>query len=115
MTGLLKNLVIKFVKARWGSILPAVFKAAGEGDLGPTVKRVYWFAAKYKTFTGAILWGGGAALETVCANYPTLGWSCKWPGIIYYAGMILTGVGLADGGTRAPWPKGADIPAEVKR
>lgn len=113
--GLVKMLVIKFLKARWGELLPAVFKAAAEGSFGPGVSKVYWFCAKYKTATGAVLWGAGAALESVCSNYPSLGWTCTWAPYVYYAGMILTGVGLADGGTRSPWPKGADIPAEAKK
>lgn len=113
--GLVKALVIKFLKARWGSILPAVFKAAAEGQFGPAVAKVYWFCAKYKTVTGAILWGTGAGLESVCSNYLGMHWACVWAPYIYYAGMVLTGVGLADGGTRSPWPRGADIPAEEKR
>jgi hypothetical protein len=103
----LKLLVVRFLKAKWGSILPTVFKAAAEGQFGPRVKFLYWWTAQYKTFVGAVLWGAGAALETVCANYPQFAWSCTYALYPYYVGMFLTGVGLADGGTRAPWPDGA--------
>lgn len=108
MGGLISKLAVKFLKARWGSILPAIFKAAAEGQFGEGVKGAYWFAAKYKTFVGAVLWGLGAGLESVCSNYPTMPWSCRVAVWIYYAGMVLTGVGLADGGTRSPWPSTPD-------
>ena len=114
MTNLLTKLGLKFLKAKWGAILPAVFKAAAEGQFGETVKKLYWFASGYKTFTGAVLLAVGAGLETVCASYPEMSWPCAWARYVYYAGGILTTVGLVDGGTRAPWPKGTDIPAEVK-
>ena len=115
MTGLLKSLVVKFVKARWGSLLPAVFKSAAEGEFGPQVKAVYWWLSGKKTVTGAVLWGVGAGLEAVCGQDPSLAMVCPWSHYVYYAGMILTGLGLADGGTRAPWPMGADVSAELKR
>lgn len=112
---MIKILVVRFLKARWGSILPAIFKAAAEGQFGDKVKFLYWKASEFKTFTGAILWAVGAGADTVCGNYPDFPWACTVAKVAYYAGMFLTGVGLADGGTRAPWPKGADIPAEAKR
>ena len=111
---MLKSLVIKFLRARWGSLLPQVFKAAAEGSFGPAVAKVYWWLAGSKTIIGAVLWGAGAALETICGQYPQYGWACEWAKWPYYVGMFLTGVGLADGGTRSPWPKGADIPADAK-
>lgn len=114
MTGLLKSLAVKLIKARWGAILPAIFKAAAEGDFGPQIKFVYWKASQYKTVTGAVLWGAGAALETVCGQYPGYSWACtyaQWP---YYVGMFLTGIGLVDGGTRAPWPEGAQVEHKEK-
>lgn len=114
MKGLLGSLVVKFVKARWGAILPAVFKAAAEGQFGPAVQRVYWATARYKTFTGAVVLGLGAALETVCAGFPDFAWSCPAPRYVYLAGALLTAVGLVDGGTRAPWPAGTPIPDEAK-
>jgi hypothetical protein len=112
--GLVKIIAVRFIKGHWGSILPGVFKAAAEGDFGPQVRAVYWFASKYKTVTGAVLWGAGAALETVCGNYPTMGWACHYAVWPYYIGMVLTGVGLADGGTRSPYPAGTVIAPEAK-
>lgn len=113
--GLIKALAIKVLKAKWGSLLPAVFKAAAEGELGEPMKKVYWFGAGHRTFTGAVLLAAGAGLETICAGYPDVGWSCSAARYVYYAGAFLTTVGLVDGGTRAPWPKGTQIPAEDKR
>jgi hypothetical protein len=104
MTGLLKGVLVKFVRARWGSILPALFKAAAEGQFGPAVQKAYWWTAGYRTFIGAVLLGVGAGLETVCASYPDLTWACPAARYVYIAGGVLTAVGLADGGTRAPWP-----------
>jgi len=115
MGGLVKSLAVKFIKGHWGSILPKLFKSAAEGDFGPQVKAVYWFMAKYKTITGAVLWGAGAALETVCGTYPQYSWACHYAVWPYYVGMFLTGIGLADGGTRAPWPTGTVISPEDKR
>lgn len=112
--GLLKALAVKFLKAKWGSLLPAVFKAAAEGQFGEPVKKAYWFLAGKKTILGAVFLAAGAGLETLCASYPEMGWSCAWARYVYYAGGVLTTVGLIDGGTRAPWPKGADIPATEK-
>jgi len=106
LTALLKSLTIKLIKARWGAILPAIFKAAAEGDFGPQVKAAYWALAGKKTIIGASILGAGVALETLCASYPQWGWPCGWSRWVYLAGGILTSVGLADGGTRAPWPAG---------
>lgn len=114
MTGLLKTLALRFLKGHWGKLLPPLFKAAAEGDLGPQVKALYWFASKYKTITGAILWGAGAALETVCGNYPEFSWACAYAAWPYWLGVVLTGVGLADGGTRSPYPAGTVIPEAEK-
>lgn len=113
--GLIASLVTKFMSGRWGSLLPIVFKGAAEGDYGEPIKKIYWLAAEYKTVTGAVLWGAGAALETVCGNYPGYSWACTYAAWPYYVGMVLTGVGLADGGTRSPYPAGTVIPAEAKR
>ena len=93
-------------KAKWGSILPAVFKAAAEGDLGSGVKWFYWRAAGYKTVTGAVLLGAGVGLEAVCSSYPDIPLSCQASHWCYLLGTFLTSVGLVDGGTRAPWPDG---------
>ena len=115
MTGLLKSLAAKFIKGHWGRVIPAILKAAGEGDFGPALKSVYWFGEKYATVTGAVLWAIGAGLETVCASSPDFAWSCPASRYVYLAGAALTAVGLVDGGTRAPWPTGTTIPPEVKR
>lgn len=115
MTGLLKTIVVRTLKARWGAILPASFRAAAEGDFGPQVRAVYWWAASFKTFTGAALMALGAGLETVCASFPDFAWACPASRYVYLAGQILTVVGLVDGGVRAPWPTGTPIPPEAKR
>ena len=105
---MLGNLVVKFLKARWGSILPEVFKAAAEGQFGPKVQAVYWWTAQYKTISGAVLMAVGAGLETVCASFPDMAWSCGASRYVYLVGGFLAVVGLADGGTRAPWPTKPD-------
>ncbi len=105
---MLGSLVVKFLKARWGSILPEVFKAAAEGRFGPKVQAVYWWSEKRKTISGAALLALGAAAETLCATYPDMTWACGASGYIYAVGAFLTLVGLVDGGVRAPWPKRPD-------
>lgn len=113
MNGLLKSLVVKFIKARWGSILPAILKAAAEGDFGEPVKKLYAFAAGKKTITGAALVALGAGLETLCASFPEYAvWACPASRYLYIVGGLLASVGLVDGGTRAPWPAGT--PREEK-
>jgi hypothetical protein len=57
---------------------------------------------------GAALIGIGAGLEAVCASYPDLTWARSAARYVYYAGALLTTVGLVDGGTRAPWPTPPD-------
>lgn len=104
MSGLFGKLAVKVVKAKWGSILPAILKAAAEGKFGEGIKRAYWAMAGIKTVSGAVVLALGAGLETVCASYPEYAWTCgagKW---LYLIGGILASVGLVDGGTRAPWP-----------
>lgn len=102
--GLLMKIASRFVRGRWGAILPALFRGAADGQFGPQVRAVYWWLAGKKTIAGAILLGTGAALETVCAGYATFAWACQWSGYVYAAGAFLAAVGLVDGGTRAPWP-----------
>jgi uncharacterized membrane protein YedE/YeeE len=104
--GLLKPLLIKLIKGNWSKILPMVFKAAAEGQFGEPVKTAYWWLAGKKTVTGALLVGVGAGLEAVCASTSEFGWACTLAQYVYYGGMLLAVVGLADGGTRAPWPEG---------
>lgn len=106
MTGLLKSLALRLLKGRWGAILPAIFKAAAEGDFGPQVKACYWWAAKYKTIWGAAIIGAGVALEAIAGTYPQWTWAAPAARWVYWAGALLTAVGLVDGGTRAPWPEG---------
>jgi hypothetical protein len=115
VTGLLAKIATRFIKGRWGSILPAILRAAAEGQLGEPVKRAYWVAAGYRTFTGAVLVGLGAALETVCGSYPDMAWACPAARYVYIAGGLLAAVGLVDGGVRAPWPAGTPIAPEDKR
>lgn len=107
MTGLLKTLAVKLIKGHWGRVVPAIFKAAGEGDFGPVVKRIYWLGEKYATVTGAVLWGVGAALETTCSQYPQWPWTCAATGWVILAGQILAAAGLLRGATNSPWPDGA--------
>ncbi len=107
MAGRPKALAGKFVKGQWGRINPAIFKAAGEGDFGPQIKAVYWFGERYATVTGAVLWGLGAAMETVCSGYPQYPWSCDVSRWIVTVGTVLASVGLLRGATNSPWPEGA--------
>jgi hypothetical protein len=104
---LIQSLAVKFLKGHWGRIIPAVFKSAAEGSFGPQVKAVYWFGEKYATVTGAVMWGLGAAMETVCNGYPQYTWTCKAMPIIVSVGQVLTSVGLLRGAVNSPWPEGA--------
>jgi hypothetical protein len=114
MTSLLSKLLVRLVRGRWGSILPAIFRAAAEGHFGPQVKAAYWWASSFKTITGAALMAIGAGLETVCGSFPDFAWACPASRYVYLAGEILTVVGLVDGGVRAPWPTGTpkEIPGQ---
>jgi hypothetical protein len=103
---LITSLATKFIKGHWGSILPGVFKSAAEGDFGPQVKATYWFMAKYKTVTGAVLMGLGAAAESVAPSHPEWPWLITVAQTVYYIGEVGVVVGLVDGGTRSPWPTG---------
>ena len=107
MTGLLKSLAAKVVRGHWGRVIPAIFRAAGEGDFGPALKGLYWFGEKYATVTGAVLWAIGAGLETVCGGYPQWAWSCEASGWIVVVGQVLTSAGLLRGATNSPWPEGS--------
>lgn len=102
------SLIGKLVRARWGSILPELFKAAAEGKFGSMVQKVYWASAKYKTVTGAVLLAAGAALETLAAAYPDMAWAAPASRYVYLIGGFLAAVGLVDGGVRAPWPTKPD-------
>jgi hypothetical protein len=108
VNGLLGKLIVRFLKGKWGTILPAIFKHAAEGDFGEPIKKAYWFTAGYRTIVGAALWAIGAGAETVCGSYPQFAWSCAAATWAYWIGAFLTGVGLADGGTRSPWPTTPD-------
>lgn len=101
------TLIAKFLKGRWGSILPQVLKAIAEGKMGAPAKAVYWFGAGYRTVTGAALVGIAFGLGSLCdtsgALYP---WACTIQPYVITVGGILAGVGLVDGGVRSPWPTG---------
>ena len=112
---LIQVLAVKFVKAKWGSILPAMLKAVAEGGLGETPKRLYWALAGKKTALGAALIFAAYGLEAICNAYPEMQWGCRWSQWVLVIGGVLASVGLADGGTRAPWPTGTPIPPEVKK
>ncbi len=107
MTKLFSSLAIRFLRGHWGKILPRIFKAAAEGEFGEAIKKVYWFGAGYRTITGALLWGIGGGLETVCSNYPDFAWTCEAGRVVYSVGAILATVGLLDGAVRSPWPEGS--------
>lgn len=101
------SLIAKFVKGRWGSILPQVLRAAAEGKFGPQAKAVYWFGAGYRTVTGALLVGVGAGLASLCDTSGTVyPWACTAQPYVLTIGGFLAAVGLVDGGVRAPWPNG---------
>lgn len=112
---LLKPLMVKFLKGNWGKLLPMLFKSAGEGQFGPTVRKIYWWTAGKKTITGMILLGAGAALETLCGSYPSIPWSCTASRVIFDVGAFLTTVGLVDGGTRSPWPQPPTLAVQEKK
>ncbi len=117
----MRQKLIAFVlrKINWGKLLPTVLRMIAEGKVDDALglnapsglrsyplKRAYWGAAGVKTFTGAALIFIGVGLESLCASYPAWSWSCEWARYVYYAGAVLAAIGLADGGTRAPWPAG---------
>lgn len=112
---MLKTIAVRFFKARWGSLLPLIFKAAAEGRFGAAVEKLYWLAEGRKTFTGAVLMGIGTGLEAVAAAYPELAWAPAAARVVFAVGACLSAVGLVDGGVRAPWPKGTAIPPEEKQ
>ena len=94
------------MKGKWGSILPALLRAVAEGKMGDPAKAIYWKTAGYRTVTGAVLVAVGAGLGSVCTGYPEFAWACKSQVWVMAAGGLLSAVGLADGGTRTPWPNG---------
>lgn len=104
--GLVKYLLVRFLKGNWGRIIPTLFKAIAEGQFGEPIKKIYWWMAGKKTASGAILMAVGAGLETICANFPDYTWACPVSRWLYVVGGFLASVGLVDGGTRAPWPDG---------
>jgi hypothetical protein len=104
---MLKALLIKLFKAKWGSVPPALFKAAGEGQFGEGVKKAYWFANGYATFTGMVFVGAGTALEAIAGSYPELAWAPVTAAWIYRIGTVLAAAGLLRGGVNSPWPDGA--------
>jgi hypothetical protein len=104
---MLALLAVKVFKARWGSILPALFKAAAEGQFGEPVKKAYWLLNGYATFTGMVFVGLGTALEAVSSSYPELAWAPVAAAWIYRVGTVLAAVGLLRGGVNSPWPEGA--------
>jgi uncharacterized membrane protein YedE/YeeE len=106
MKDLFGKLAVRFLKGRWGSLLPAVLRAVAEGKFGEPAKAVYWKTAGYRTVTGAALVGLGAGLGAVCGSYSELAWSCRAETWIMAAGALLASVGLVDGGVRSPWPDG---------
>jgi hypothetical protein len=106
MSTLVKAVLVKFLKGNWGKILPLAFKALAEGQFGEVPKKIYWFLAGKKTIIGALLLAWGTGMEAVCANYPDFAYSCEVATWVYWLGGMLTVVGLADGGTRSPWPEG---------
>lgn len=109
---LLKPLLVKTLKGNWGRLLPLLLKAVAEGELGEPAKRVYWWMAGKKTFTGVVILGASAGLEAVCASHGIQG-ACDAAHWLYLAGAALTAIGLVDGGTRSPWPTGTakDLPS----
>jgi len=106
MSGLVGKLAVRFLKGRWGSILPALLRALAEGKFGETPKAIYWKTAGYRTLTGAALSAVAVGAGQVCGSYPDYAWSCDVAKYALAVGVFLAGVGLADGGTRAPWPEG---------
>jgi hypothetical protein len=106
---MLKALFIRFMKGKWGTIIPYVFKAAAEGQFGPVVKKLYWVMSGYGTMTGMIFVGLGTAMEAISSAYPEEAWApvaARW---IFNVGTILAAVGLLRGGVNSPWPEGAQI------
>lgn len=107
MSKVLSVVLVKFFKARWGSILPAIFKAAGEGQFGEAVKKAYWTGCGYATFTGFVFVFIGSGLESVSAAFPEYAWAPVAAAWVYRIGTVLAAVGLLRGGVNSPWPEGA--------
>jgi hypothetical protein len=106
---MLKALVLRFLKGKWGAIIPYIFKAAAEGQLGAIPKKLYWLLNGYATFTGMIFVGLGTGLEAVSTAFPDQPWvpvAAQW---IFKIGTVLATVGLLRGGVNSPWPEGAQI------
>jgi len=107
MSGLFGKLAMRFLKGKWGSVLPALLRAVAEGKFGEPARKFYWATAGAKTITGAILVAVGAGLASLCSSggevYP---WACSAQPYVITLGGLLASVGLVDGGVRSPWPNG---------
>ena len=100
------KVVVWFAKGHWGKILPAILRGVAEGKFGEPAKKIYWASAGYKTVTGAVLIFIGGGLEVLAGTGPEYQWAVRAGQVVYTLGGILASVGLADGGTRSPWPEG---------
>jgi hypothetical protein len=102
---MMKAILVRILKGKWGSILAAILKAAGDGDFGPAVEKAYWWAAGKKTLWGIILLGVTISLDALAkaapAEYPWAGPACTAVGTV---AVVLTGLGLVDGGVREQAP-----------
>jgi len=110
------KLLVKALKSTGllSKILPYIFRAWAEGGLGKPAQKLYWFAAGYKTVTGAVIMALGTGLEAVAAAYPDFVWAPAAARAVFWVGAFLSSVGLVDGGVRSRWPDGTPITREEK-
>ena len=107
MTKLLVGMASRFLRGRWGSLIPSLLKGAGEGQFGEAAKKVYWFGNGYATVTGAIFLAVGTAAEALAAGYPEWPWLVPTAQYVYQIGGVLAAAGLLRGAVNSPWPDGA--------
>ena len=115
----MKDKLIAFILKRinWGALLPKLLRMVAEGKADEAIglksyplKRAYWFAAGKKTFTGAALTFLAAGFAGICGQYEQWPWACDASRYAMLAGVVITGLGVVDGATRAPWPDGTPRP-----
>ena len=102
---MLKNLVWRFIKGRWASLLGDGIRAVAEGKAGEKPKAIYWWLAGKKTQTGLIIGAVTAGMEYLVSAPPDYVWEQPTVTVLYTFASVLVAAGLADGLARQEPPK----------
>jgi len=87
-----------------------------EGGFGEPAKKLYWKLAGKKALIGAIFIAVWWGLDFASVTWPEQApWAKPVSETLLMVGGFLAAAGLIDGGVRAPWPKGTDIPDSAKK